>query len=496
MKKSNLIISMMFFTTMFFFSGVVQSEVKAGHWQIDLVDVTLTRGGTSLVLEADGSRHVAYSRSGIGTYYCYCDDYGTWHTSLVDTQGGGLSSFIAMAFNSANKLCIAYQGDNRIRYATNSGGMWQTETAYNGYVEPHFLSYQGFALDLSDRPYIVFGRDDMMSPGGFLELFFKNAGLFGASWASTMVEGNYGEDYHTPSIVFDSCDVPHVVYATIDYSSENPVYELRHSHYKNGWQNEIINFESLAYLPIIDIALSGQGSLYVLCDKDIKYETCIAIYNNGVWDTIDGPNDVSNYDARLAFDYSGNLWVVTWASNYYYDGSVWHRQVKTPLCNVLGVSVTYLRNFRPYAYVNEFGNACVSVAFPEGLFYCEFVPEVVKLARIEIVGPEEVAEKSNASYRAIACYDDYGTADVTSLATWAVEPDTYTSIDNYGVLTTGNIIKEQSVTIRASYIEGQITVDTERAIRIFPIHPKGDLNKDGNVDFKDFAILGGNWLSE
>jgi len=76
-------------------------------------------------------------------------------------------------------------------------------------------------------------------------------------------------------------------------------------------------------------------------------------------------------------------------------------------------------------------------------------PDVVSL---EIVGPGKVAENFRASYKAIAYYDNNGatsTMDVTELSLWVVEPNMYASIDDYGVLTTKDIVKERFTTILA-----------------------------------------------
>ena len=49
------------------------------------------------------------------------------------------------------------------------------------------------------------------------------------------------------------------------------------------------------------------------------------------------------------------------------------------------------------------------------------------LTGLEIIGPDEVAEESTASYKAIAHYDNGTTKDVTTLAEWRTEPNTVAS---------------------------------------------------------------------
>ena len=97
------------------------------------------------------------------------------------------------------------------------------------------------------------------------------------------------------------------------------------------------------------------------------------------------------------------------------------------------------------------------------------VPAPGSLVGLEIVGPNEVPENFSASYKAIAHYKDDSTRDVTDSVLWVVEPDTYASIDDYGVLTTKDIVQGQLVTIRASYTEGGVTVEGQKAIHIFAL---------------------------
>ena len=104
---------------------------------------------------------------------------------------------------------------------------------------------------------------------------------------------------------------------------------------------------------------------------------------------------------------------------------------------------------------------------------------------LEIIGPSEVAENFSASYKAIAYYDDNSTRDVTDLDLWAVEPNTAANIDENGVLTTKDIVKDRSATILASYTEGDVTFDAEKVVNIFPTCPGTALQFDGVDDYVD-----------
>ena len=139
------------------------------------------------------------------------------------------------------------------------------------------------------------------------------------------------------------------------------------------------------------------------------------------------------------------------------------------------------------------------IAYTSGLYYSEtsnnmyadvwvdnvtVVCELPTLEEIEIVGPEEVAENFNASYKAIAHYEDDSTKDVTDLADWLVEPNSVASIEA-GLLTTEEIyVPQEDITIYAQYTEGNVTVEAEKEVLVFAICPSGSaLSFDGVDDY-------------
>jgi len=119
--------------------------------------------------------------------------------------------------------------------------------------------------------------------------------------------------------------------------------------------------------------------------------------------------------------------------------------------------------------------------------YAEEVEELYQsglvLVDLEVFGPEELAEDFQAQYKAIAHYDNGGTADVTDLADWSVDDETIASI-TAGLLLTEPIDLPQDVTIRAEYTKGQNTEVAEKQVSIFAICPSGSaLDFDGTNDY-------------
>ncbi|MHC4498219.1 MAG: LamG domain-containing protein, partial [Planctomycetota bacterium] len=90
------------------------------------------------------------------------------------------------------------------------------------------------------------------------------------------------------------------------------------------------------------------------------------------------------------------------------------------------------------------------------------LPDTVGL---EITGPEQIREYSQAQYKAIACYDDNATEEVTKSTQWSVEPTTAASI-NRGLLRTGRIETAEYLTIYGSYTLGEASGEAEMTVRV------------------------------
>jgi len=111
----------------------------------------------------------------------------------------------------------------------------------------------------------------------------------------------------------------------------------------------------------------------------------------------------------------------------------------------------------------------------------------ISLKTIEITGPNEVAENSQAQYKAIAHYDDDSTRDVTALANWSVEPNDIANV-NAGLLTTEPIDLPQDITITAQYSEGDVNESAQKQVSVLTICPSGSaLEFDGVNDYVDLG---------
>ena len=118
-------------------------------------------------------------------------------------------------------------------------------------------------------------------------------------------------------------------------------------------------------------------------------------------------------------------------------------------------------------------------------------PILGELDRIEITGPDEVAENSSVQYQAIAHYDDGSSSDVSTSATWSVvESDAPASIEE-GLLQTDDVQMSQAITLRAEYSQSGVTVETDKVVTILAICPSGfALEFDGQNDQVNCGNLG------
>ena len=103
--------------------------------------------------------------------------------------------------------------------------------------------------------------------------------------------------------------------------------------------------------------------------------------------------------------------------------------------------------------------------------------------RLEICGPDTVAENSQAQYKAIAYFDNNSSEDITALGNWSVDDETIASIEA-GLLTTESINAPQDIIITAEYTEGENTEAAEKQVSILTICPSGSaLEFDGVDDY-------------
>jgi hypothetical protein len=187
------------------------------------------------------------------------------------------------------------------------------------------------------------------------------------------------------------------------------------------------------------------------------------------------------YSTGRVIGNGGGLIGYNWENGITYD-SYWDINTSGKSSSKGGTGKTTTQMMQRATFVNW--NFVDVWDIDEGQSYPYFKEPRV-LIGLEISGPNEVAENFRAGYKAIAYYDDDSTEDVTDLALWTVEPNMHASIEE-GMLTTKDVVSDQSATILAGYTEGDVTVAAEKTIDILAICPTGTaLSFDGVDDYVD-----------
>jgi len=99
-------------------------------------------------------------------------------------------------------------------------------------------------------------------------------------------------------------------------------------------------------------------------------------------------------------------------------------------------------------------------------------PDAV-LESLSVTGTDSVTEGSAATYTATAMFSDGSSQTVTESASWG-EDSSYATIDSHGVLSTSQVPSDETVTITASYTDGDVTQSAQWVVSIVDI-PESNL---------------------
>ena len=106
------------------------------------------------------------------------------------------------------------------------------------------------------------------------------------------------------------------------------------------------------------------------------------------------------------------------------------------------------------------------------------------LVSLEIIGPNEVAEDSAASYNAVAHYSNGAAKDVTLAADWTAEPESVAVVEAGQLTTSQALYPKHLIKVYAEYTDDQITVHAQEQVSVIAICPQGNaLMFDGLNDY-------------
>jgi chitodextrinase len=190
---------------------------KSGSWIIETVEslTVYAPGTTSIVLDGNGSAHIAYFDYGNSELKYVTNRSGTWQIDAVDTDGN-LGRFPSIALDSVGYVHISYLDVNNtvLKYVTNKSGFWVSAT----FTEPtQNAQYSSIAVDAFDNVHISYtGNSD--SDSNLYE--YSN---FSGSWKTYMIDA-FSSSYR-PEITIDQENYTHIGYkrsGDVRYATNRP----------------------------------------------------------------------------------------------------------------------------------------------------------------------------------------------------------------------------------------------------------------------------------
>lgn len=225
----------------FLTAGYCQTPVT---WQIEVVN---TDGGgefSSLAIDRFGSFHLVYStRAGSSLRYVYRPRLGKrWDTTVVDTAGG---SFNSLAVDSHGWAHIAYNSPNStgLHYAYWDGSDWRKFI-----IDRERTSHQtSIQLDSQGNPRISYYRDAYADRRNAEHL--KYAYSDGHTWYTQTVDHRAGTGRWN-SIALDRTDRPYISYSLAEGSLGFALLD------RSNWEQSLAGDRSSKNKKHLDLASS------------------------------------------------------------------------------------------------------------------------------------------------------------------------------------------------------------------------------------------------
>jgi hypothetical protein len=204
----------------------------SGDWTLRTIG-RIAGVSTSLAIDQNDRMHVVYFDSGAGALGYARNDNPCGNWTITSTDGLSTGSQVAMVTDSSSKLHICYYtGFNKeLKYATNAGGSFVTQTIDTTTAYGPIGS--SIAADSVGKAHISYAKSDKL-------MYATNAG---GSWNVTELQTIYTITYPT-YIAIGSDDVVHMTYTSYIYYSSNStkVYKIGHA-WKVGsdWNFETVD---------------------------------------------------------------------------------------------------------------------------------------------------------------------------------------------------------------------------------------------------------------
>lgn len=303
-------------------------------WHYETVDSAPKVGSSaSLALDAGGSPHISYYDRGNGNIKYAHWQNGAWDIQSLDRAVEGSGS---LALDTAGRPHISYYSNDEgpspsglttytVKYASWTGSSWNIQTLEQGTGSSNFLvSGISLALDSFGRPHISYTLNFLTEP---CESCLKYARWTGSAWDIQIIEKKgpvIPTSFHSPKLVLDTADVPHILYGRIEGSVLYISYLLYASQAGHIWDVREIDSGRVGGA---SLGLDANDHPHIIYDDNgsLTY----TYWTGSAWNVQPVSNE-SGGNVSLALD-AGNPHLAYYTSNVlkyaYWTGASWNIQI-------------------------------------------------------------------------------------------------------------------------------------------------------------------------
>jgi hypothetical protein len=238
--------------------AVYYARHDGAAWQVEEIDgktpwAFWNQVPPSLVLDGEDRPHVVYVDTS-GEYLVYAVKTAEgWQRETIDHQPppfGFMTSDTTLVLDAEGTPWVAYSRWGALQLATRREGTWQIEVVDDSW---YFELYFGLAVDGTGTPHISY----MCGWASQRNMDLRYATRRGGAWVvETVADGGLLGEYD--SIAVDAAGIPHITYRDADHE------DVRHAvRGEAGWEIEVIESGGGYWLGSTTTLIDAQGMLHV-----------------------------------------------------------------------------------------------------------------------------------------------------------------------------------------------------------------------------------------
>jgi hypothetical protein len=279
------------------FCLVIQAHA-ASAWAIQTVSKGANGTTVSIVLDSNGTPHIAYSEYTNGSYRSLTFDltYAVWNDSAwkiqtLDSQGYTTQSSLALDSFDNPHICYLYEppvGTSYLMYTNWTGSNWATQTI-DEVVEESTVS---LALDSNNNPHISYSKGNNLMYATWTD----------SNWSIQTLDSNASIFFYDSAVDLDSKNYPHIIYG--DAVQVNGGYSVTLANVKyaewdgSSWSSQTV-FSNVNSFGNIALDSNGYPHFTYIVGSSLRY----ASWDGSTWDTqnVDSNPLVSSYPSGSCF---------------------------------------------------------------------------------------------------------------------------------------------------------------------------------------------------